>query len=79
MPVETGEKDIQALHQEHADQAVPYNHKTEASQTIVDSEAAGYVDPNLVITQEEDKRLRRKIYKRYFSSYPRSRLILTIT
>lgn len=29
---------------------------------IVDTEAAGYLDPTVVITPEENKRLLRKIY-----------------
>jgi hypothetical protein len=32
---------------------------------VVDTEAAGYVDPTLVITEEDNKRLRMMVHKRY--------------
>jgi hypothetical protein len=34
---------------------------------VADTEARGYVDPNLIITEEENKTMRRKIHKRYSS------------
>ena len=36
-----------------------------AQKLINDSEAANYIDPTLVISDEENKRLRRMIHKRY--------------
>lgn len=51
----TEEKEVHILHQEHGDPAVALEHNTEALQKVVDSEAAGYVDPTVVITSEEDK------------------------
>jgi len=32
---------------------------------VADYDARGYVDPNLVITEEENKAMRRRIHKRY--------------
>ena len=34
---------------------------------VADTDAANYVDPNLVIDEAEDKRLRRLIHKRYIT------------
>lgn len=35
---------------------------------VADNDARDYVDPNLVISDEENKAMRRKIHKRYVSS-----------
>jgi hypothetical protein len=32
---------------------------------VADNDARGYVDPSLVITEEENKAMRRRIHKRY--------------
>jgi hypothetical protein len=31
---------------------------------VADNDARGYVDPNLIITEEENKAMRRRIHKR---------------
>jgi hypothetical protein len=53
-------------HVEHHEQ-VDYEgqHQKEDREIIVDSVAAQYVDSSVVITPEENKRLKRMIYKRY--------------
>jgi len=38
--------------------------RSTAVERVEDTDAAGYVDPTLVISDEEDKRLRRRIHRR---------------
>ena len=37
---------------------------------VADNDARDYVDPNLVISEEENKAMRRKIHKRLVASLP---------
>ena len=57
-------KDLEAVHMDRRDRLGddPANLKAETG--VADALAAEYVDPGLVISPEEDRRLRRKIWKK---------------
>lgn len=50
-------------HQEDVEEKTQTVHLEQEKHVIVDDAAAGYVDPTIHISPEEDKRLRRKINK----------------
>lgn len=50
-------------HQQDVDDKTQTLHLEQEKHVIVDDVAADYVDPTIHISPEEDKRLRRKIYK----------------
>lgn len=39
-------------------------HHIDAHEVVVDNDAAGYVDPTLVISEAENTRLRRRVHRR---------------
>lgn len=51
----------------HLDRPNELEHGTKGQGIVEDTLAVDYVDPTLHITEEENKRLRKKIYKKYVS------------
>ena len=56
-------KDLEVAHEDRHDRLADDRQNLKAEAGIADTLAADYVDPGLVISPEEDKRLRRKVWR----------------
>jgi hypothetical protein len=55
---------IEGTHRTLSHQSFDVEHKGEIKETKVADDVAGaYIDPTMVLTPEEDKRIKRKIWK----------------